>query len=270
MDYAAMKEMYAGNRGSDFYEELLAEYDQMIDWESRLERETPLFRKLIAEYRVNSVLDAGCGTGRHCFHFRSLGVDKVIGADASAKAIEVARHRAEATGNDVHFIQSSFTELTDRASGSFDLITCLGNSISHLLTYDDLELTLNNFRRLLSPRGIILIHTLNWEKRLSNRERFIPPKSHPMPEGDKIFFRFFDFHDELVTMNLVIFEKGGFPEKKWIHRVHSNTLRPWRPEILRMALGDAGLTAVNEYGDPESSSYNPAASPDYLLIARKT
>ena len=269
MNYARMREIYTGSQNEDFYEQLLSDYDQMIDWESRLKRETPFFEKIIADYDVKTILDAGCGTGRHCFHFRTLGVKTIVGTDSSRKIIELAQHRAEALGSDIRFIQASFTELAERVTGSYHLVCCLGNAISHLLTYDDLELALSNFRRLITTRGIVLIHCLNWERRLTQQERFFPPKSHPTPEGDKIFFRFFDFHEELVSMNLVIFQKEPLPANRWTNRISSTTLRPWRREILRMALKDAGLTPECEFGGTDSSPYHPTASPDYIVLARK-
>lgn len=260
---------YTETQNTGFYDQLLGEYDQMMDWESRLERETQFFEKIIADYNVKSLLDVGCGTGRHCFHFMTLGVETVVGADASRKVIELAGNRAAAIGGDIRFIQAEFIEVADKVKGTFDLVCSLGNSISHLLTYDDLELTLKNFHKLLSDKGVILLHLLNWERKMAQQERYFPPKSHPVPEGDKLFFRFLDFHDELVTMNLVIFQKDSTPDKKWYTRTSSTKLRPWRQEIMRMALKDADLVVEREFGGMDSSPFHPNESPDYIVLARK-
>jgi SAM-dependent methyltransferase len=264
-----MKDMYANSQSRNFYDQLLGEYDQMIDWESRLTRESPFFEKLFKDYRVKSVLDAGCGTGRHCFHFATLGAEIVVGADASEKIAELAQARSNAIGGEIRFVQAGFTEVADRLAGPFNLVCALGNSISHLLTYDDLELALKSFRRLLSRDGVVLIHLLNWERKIAQVERYFPPRSHPQPEGEKIFFRFLDFHEELVTMNLVIFQKESTPQPKWSTRTAATTLRPWRREILRMAFDDANLKIVQEYGGMDSSAFHPSNSPDYIVVAKK-
>ncbi|RJP81831.1 MAG: class I SAM-dependent methyltransferase [Candidatus Zixiibacteriota bacterium] len=270
MNHNKMKDLYAeSTRNGGFYDHLMGEYDQMMDWESRLARETPFLEKVIAEYKVKSVLDAGCGTGRHCFHFLTLGVEEVVGADASEKVIEVARARAQAVGGETRFVQAEFTELAHKVGGSFNLVTCLGNSLSHLLTYDDLELTLSNFRQLTTSHGAVLVHLMNWDRRLARQDRFIPPKGYPTAEGEKLFFRFFDFHEELVTMNLVIFQKEEGPDLKWSHRVISTTLRPWRREILLMALDDAGLKLEREYGGLDASPYHLMNSPDFVFLTRR-
>lgn len=269
MNHQEMKEIYEGNQGESFYDQLAGEYDQMMDWESRLERETPFFEKVFRDYGVKSLLDVGCGTGRHCFHFETLGVETIVGADSSAKAIELAKARAALSGLEIQFVEASFTNVTERITGRFDLVCSLGNSLSHILTYDDLEQTLNNFSRLLSDRGVILVQCLNWEYRLANRLRFFPPSNHIAAKGEKLFFRFLDFHEELVTMNLVIFQRNGSPLRKWSNRIISTTLRPWRREIIRMAIEDAGLLVEHEYGGTDLSAFNPAESSDYIFIARK-
>lgn len=269
MNHTELQKIYAETHKQDFYDRLLGEYDQMMDWESRLQRETPFFEKVFADYRVKTILDAACGTGRHCFHFLSLGAESVVGADISEKVIELAKARAVVIGGDAQFVTAGFTELTDCVTGPFHMVSVLGNSLSHILTYDDLELSLNHFRKLLSARGIILLQLQNWERRLKNQDRFFPPRSHPTTSGLKLFFRFLDFHEELVTMNLIIFQQDPAQEDKWTIRSNATTLRPWRREILLMALKDADLKLEREYGGMDFSPYQPNVSPDYILIARK-
>ena len=269
MNYNTMRTLYEENQAGNFYDLLAGEYDQMMDWESRLERESPFFEKIFREYGIQSLLDIGCGTGRHCFHFETLGLETVMGADSSGKAVELARARAAASGSEIQFVQASFTDVVDTVSGRFDLVCSLGNSISHLLIYDDLERAFRNFGRLLSDRGVILLQCLNWDLRLANRQRFFPPSSHLTAKSEKLFFRFLDFHDELVTMNLVIFQQDGSSARKWANRIFSTTLRPWRREIIRMALEDSGFITEREYGGTDLSEYHPAKSSDYIFIARK-
>jgi SAM-dependent methyltransferase len=235
------------SNGVDFYEELLSDYDQMIDWQSRLQRETPFFSELFSRYNVKSLLDVGCGTGRHGFHFLTLGVESVVGADPSARVIELAQSRASASGAEIRFIEASFTDINERVSSRFDMVCTLGNSISHLLTYDDLERTLKNFKNLLSPDGVALVHCLNWDLRLAERKRFIPPNGIKTSHGEKLFFRFFDFEDEVI----------------------STTLRPWRRDVLLMALQDTGLIVSAEFGGTDLSPHNPEKSHDYIFVAAR-
>ncbi len=255
--------------GSEFYDQLVSDYDQMINWESRLQRESPFFEKIIADHQINSIVDVACGTGRHCFHFETLGAETIVGVDPAEKTLALARSRAIATGSEIKFIQASFGDVAERVSGRYDIVCVLGNSISHLLTYDDMERCLENFRKLLNERGILLIHLVNWEARIAKQQRFFKPQSHTTSKSEKLFFRFYDFHDELVTMNLAIFQASESPAKYWSHRIISTTLRPWSREVLRMAVADAGLEVGQEFGGMDLSFFNPIESPDYIFTANK-
>jgi SAM-dependent methyltransferase len=267
---AQIKNSENAHPGLEFYNLIQGEYDQMMDWESRLLRETPFFEKLISDYKIKSILDVACGTGRHCFHFETLNVETVAGVDPSIKSLEVAKSKAAASGSEVRFIEASFADVSEKLNERFDLVCSLGNSISHLLTYDDLEQAFRNFRQLVSDDGIILVQALNWEARLARQERFFAPRGHSSSKGQKLFFRFFDFHEELVTMNLVIFQSDGIPAQSWSNRIVSTTLRPWRREVLKMALKDTLFEVEHEFGGTNLSVFNSEESPDYIFIARKT
>ena len=202
-------------------------------------------------------------------YFATMGIESIVGVDPATKVLELAKARAPDFDTDIRFIQASFSNVAEKIGDRFDLVCSLGNSISHLLKYDELELTLKNFRSLLSARGIILIQCLNWERRLARQERFFPPKTHLSADSEKLFFRFFDFGDELVTMNLVVFQRKTSPTQSWSNRVITTKLRPWRRDVICMALEDAGLILVEEYGGTDLSAFNIEQSSDYIFIARK-
>ncbi len=263
-----MNNSYSPPEGIEFYDQILADYDRMIDWESRLDQESPFLEQVVAENHVKSILDVACGTGRHCFHFETLGVETIVGVDPSSKLLGVAKARAAATSSETKFIEASFTNVTDKIQGPFDMVSTLGNSISHLLTLDDLNSCLKNFHKLCSPGGIILIQLLNWGARLAKNERFFKPRAHPTPKGEKLFFRFFDFQEELVTMNLVIFESSESKAGSWSYRIISTTLYPWRKEVISRVVKDSGFVIEQEFGGTNLSAYNPVDSHDYILIAR--
>ncbi|MBU0520097.1 class I SAM-dependent methyltransferase [bacterium] len=263
-----MNRLIKNQHGSHFYDQLASEYDQMMDWESRLHKETPFFEKVLRNYDVRSILDVGCGTGRHCFFFSTLDVDKIVGIDPAANVVQYAQSRAQVSGAEIRFIEGALPNLTDYVTERFDLVCLLGNVLSNLITYDNLELTLKNLKRVLTPSGVILIQMINWDARIASRDRFFPPTGHTSTQGEKLFFRFFDFHDELVTMNLVIFHSPGSQPRSWSNRILQTKLRPWRREIITMALADTGFDLLQEYGGTDLSEYSQNESPNYIFIAK--
>jgi SAM-dependent methyltransferase len=94
------------------------------------------------------VLDAGCGMGRHTYHFLKAGAH-VVAVDASA-AVEVAA--ANAPRGQGLFVQADLLRLP-LAPASFDLVCCLG-VLHHI---DD---TLGGLRALVAaarPGGRVLV-----------------------------------------------------------------------------------------------------------------
>jgi len=264
-----MTRIIENQQGSHFFDLIATEYDQMMDWEARLQKEGPFFEKVIRNYKVKSILDVGCGTGRHCFYFNTLdNVERIVGVDPAVNVVQYAQSRAQASGAEIRFIEGALPDLNNKLNERFDLVCLLGNVLSNLITYDDLEKTFINLKKFLTPDGVILVQLINWDARLASQDRFFPPTGHNSTQGEKLFFRFFDFHDELVTMNLVIFQSPGSQPRSWSNRILQTKLRPWRREVIVMALGDTNLQLEQEFGGTDISEYNPSESPNYIFIAK--
>lgn len=83
----------------------------------------------VMTYAPESVLDAGCGTGRVALELARRGVH-VIGADRDASMIAVARRLAEALHSElpaarVRFVESDVADLD--GLGPFDVVVMAGN-----------------------------------------------------------------------------------------------------------------------------------------------
>ena len=61
---------------------------------------------------VGRVLDAGCGTGEHALMAASLGCE-AVGVDLSARAIDLARHKATDRGVPARFVVADALRLVD-------------------------------------------------------------------------------------------------------------------------------------------------------------
>lgn len=97
-----------------------------------------------------------------------LGVD-VTALGIEQRIIEKARRKAAAAGQNPTFLLGDMRDVSSFNLKRCDLITCMGNSISHLLNTDDMLGTLAQFYTLLQPGGMVLIHTLNYDLILEER-----------------------------------------------------------------------------------------------------
>ena len=246
------------------YDEFSEKYDVMVSWEDRLAREEPFFRELIDSTSAKRVLDVGCATGGHVFHFAKMGLE-AIGVDPSAEMVRIARSGAAGEPL-VGFIQAGFGELAEKVSGRFELLTCLGNTLPHALTPHDLDRALQDMKSMLKPGGVVVIQQLNYDRILAERQRFLGVSAGVRDDVEHIFFRFYDFDDPQLTFNIATFRKEA---GRWHFRVDSTHLRPIRLLEMEDAIGRAGLELIATYGSFDKDPFDPKTSGDLIVVAKR-
>lgn len=95
------------------------------------------------------ILDAGCGTGRIASELTRLGHD-VVGVDADAAMIEVARERDDVT----RFVHADLTRLS-LTSQTFDIVVLAGNVVPFLAD-ETLVAALRRLRAHLTADGVLV------------------------------------------------------------------------------------------------------------------
>ncbi|TAK59352.1 MAG: class I SAM-dependent methyltransferase [Bacteroidetes bacterium] len=248
------------NTVSQFYDSLAPDYDLMTDFNSRFQKEQPIFRQLLRQYNIHSALDAGCGTGFHSLLLASLGVD-VTAVDVSKEMVRTLQQRAGELQVTISSMQASFDELPGIVQKKFDAVFCLGNTLAHLLTEDSLMQTFKNFKLLLHENGTLIFQTLNYHRIVQTEERIQNVKER----DNKIFIRFYDFLETTVAFNILTLErkKGGI-----LHRLQTTELRPLsHGEALEM-LQTAGFRDINVYGSLELTPFDIESSHDLIVCAR--
>jgi glycine/sarcosine N-methyltransferase len=246
------------------YDDLAADYDRFVNWQARLSHELPFLDARFQEHGVRRVLDAACGTGQHAVALAQRGYE-VAGADLSTAMIERARQNASAQGVDVSFKVAGMGELAPLGEG-FDAVLCLGNSLPHLLSADAVGKALVDFAAVLRPGGLLVIQNRNFNQVWARRERFMPPQAYRGEAGEWLFLRFYDFHDETVTFNMIRLRRT---DQGWAQQVESTELRPIFRDDLASALATAGFGQVTFYGSYDGSSFDPMQSGDLIAVALK-
>ncbi len=267
-----------------FYDGLGQDYDLMVSWEERLAREGAFFRRLFGENGARVVLDAACGTGMHAIEF-ARGGRQCTGADLSPVMVQKARENARGAGVPARFEVAGFGELVQVIGGSFDAVTCLGNSLPHLLDDASLRACLSDFAGILRPGGVLVIQNRNYDRLLRDRQRFMPLASRTGGEGETLFLRITDFapsaatvpggipaatvpggSDDLIVFTLVVLKKR---EGAWSQTVQSTPLRALRRRTLEDALAQAGFSSVRVYGSYDLAPYDAPGTNDLVAIAVK-
>ncbi len=98
---------------------------------------------------VDSLLDVGCGTGKHLAelarHFR------VEGVDLDGRLLKLARARVP----EARFTEADMCAM--RLSRRFDAITCLFGTIAYVRTFERMQQTLERFAAHLRVGGLVVL-----------------------------------------------------------------------------------------------------------------
>ena len=191
---------------TEFYDRLARAFDVMTDWPTRLGFEMPFIQRTLNQHKVRSVLDTACGTGWHAIALAQRGYT-AAGCDASRAMIERARANAARERVNVHFETADFEGL-DLFPGKFNAILCLGNSLPHLLTGQELNAAFGKFLGRLDRGGVVILHNLNYDLRLKTKPRFFSASGN----ADALVWRFADYGPESITFHTALFERK-IPEK---------------------------------------------------------
>jgi ubiquinone/menaquinone biosynthesis C-methylase UbiE len=99
--------------------------------------------------QARTLLDVGCGTGRHLGLLRER--YEVEGLDINATMLELARARCPG----VPFHEADMADFS--LDGRFDAITCMFSAIGYVRTEERMRGAIGSMRRHLNPGGVLVI-----------------------------------------------------------------------------------------------------------------
>jgi hypothetical protein len=169
-------------------------------------------------------------------------------------------------GVDVRFRVAGFGALAG-LDQEYDAVLCLGNSLPHLLSAEELELALADFAAVLRPGGLLIIQNRNFDRVWSHRERFMPPQTARDGDEEWLFVRFYDYHPETITFNMITLHRQG---ETWTQSVEATELRPIFRDDLSETLAQAGFGRIECFGGYDASTFDPDESGDLLVVAVHT
>lgn len=156
------------DEGRESYLAFAYAYDQALG-ERFFESASPIVDAVFAKFPVDgtSHLDLACGTGLAMRHFAELGF-VTTGVDASLPMLEIAASRA------TRIAAADMRALPFR--GTFARVSCLYDSLNHLLDPKDLEAAFREVRRVMNRESIFVFdmnHPEAYPRIWGNPEPFV-------------------------------------------------------------------------------------------------
>ena len=179
-------------------------------------------------------LDIGCGGGLLCEPMARLGAE-VVGADASATNIEVAKLHAAESGVKIDY-RATTAEALAEAGEKFDVVLNM-EVVEHVA---DVDFFVGTCADMVKPGGVMFVATIN---------------------------------RTLKALGLAII--GAEYVLRWLPRGTHQYNKLVRPEELERALAAAGMTVADRTGvtyNPltDQWSRSPDMDVNYMLLAEKT
>ena len=207
------------------------------------ENQLRFFKEEFQQHGVKTVLDLACGTGSYSLAFAGWGLD-VVGVDFEEEMIHYARQKAaESSTANVRFLVGDMRKLPDLQK-PFDAVVCIGNSLVHLLTDEDLTAALKEMYRLCKQGGLLIIQILNYDYIVDNSVTILPDIRN-QDEG-LVFTRQYQFRDDGLiefATSLILSENN----EEHALDAGSVLLRPLRPKQLVGYLEAAGFVNCELY-----------------------
>lgn len=175
---------------------------------------------------IRTTLDLACGTGVLCEILYHNGME-ASGMDFSQGMIRIAKEREPRIAYEVADM------ITFRPENQFDLVTCTGDALNHIMDLADVEKIFQNVCAYLSPGGYFIFDILN-ENEVSTSEPF----EMDFSETVRVWFQMTQPREKMVNLQIRVYESGALQfEENITETVHD-------PEVICRLLEKSGLAVL--------------------------
>lgn len=190
-----------------------------------------------------SVLDLGCGPGRHSLELARRGF-KVTGVDRTKVYLAKARQQAEKEGLNIEFVQKDMRRFC--RSQNFDICINLFTSFGYFKDIGDDKRVLGNVYRSLRNKGRFLMELMGKEvlARIFRERDWYTLEDMMVLEERKVCKNW-----SWIENRWIMIKKGKVQEFRISHRLYS-------AEELSSLLRQAGFKKVDVYSDFTGAPYD--------------
>lgn len=189
--------------------------------------------------RGERALDIGAGSGFQSIPLARLGFS-VVAVDLSAKLL--AEMRASAGDLPIRALCDDILHcIGSMDSSSFEACVCMGDTLTHLASFGDVQRLLRDVHRVLAPGGRFVVALRDYSEELRGEERFVPVRA----DERTVFSCFLEYEGDHVRVYDILHART---ETGWDMRVSSYKKLRIAPDWLEKRAKETGFEVVSHDG----------------------
>lgn len=233
---------------TDFYSNILEYYDELFPlreesisfFKRRHEEQQTSFQVQPAPF--TRLLGIGCATGTLENKLNSFDID-ITGIDRNPDMIATAKRRIKRASSTIRFFEMSSLDIRRfLKEGSFNIISCLENTLPYITDETLLRKFFHDSRALLAPKGMLVVQTLNYDRIISERTTILPVRSSIRVRLSRVYHW---GENGLIDLDTTLELGNG-------RKIRSNrtiSIRPSNRNTLEALAVDAGFKTCSWFGD---------------------
>ena len=220
---------------ADHYETHLAEhYSWLFGGLPERTKENRAYFEKLGLKGSGRALDIGCGSGFQSIPLAQLGYH-VTGVDLSKTLLdELGRHAADLP---IETVCDDILHYIVTAKPGLELCVCMGDTLTHLVSFGDVQRLLREVHRILAPGGRFVVAFRDFTNELVGNARFIPVRGDP----HTVFTCFLEYEGDHVRVYDVIHRR---PEgsSAWEMKVSGYKKLRIGPDWFKKRVVEVGFT----------------------------
>lgn len=189
-----------------------------------------------------AVLDLGAGFGMHAIPLARRGA-RVVAIDSSEILLEELNSLKEKAGcaEKIRTVQDDLLNFAAHVHGPLSAILCMGDTLTHLPTIDDVRSLIASSLAALATGGQLILTFRDYTQALEGNARFIPVKS----DASRIHTCFLEYSAKTVMVHDILNERTS---DGWQTKISSYPKLRVAPDALLAELTEIGFSARREAG----------------------
>ncbi|TYQ15174.1 UNVERIFIED_CONTAM: methyltransferase family protein [Acetivibrio alkalicellulosi] len=236
-----------------FYDEISKYYDYIFP----VQKEQLKFLMDSLGDTKKEVLDVACGSGGYSIELAKKGYE-VTAVDVENEMIDKLKSKAQKEQVDINSYVCDMKNIKSMLPNKYNLVFCIGNSIVHLKSLDEIKDVLKQMKKLLRENGAVVLQIINYDRIID-----LGLTELPKIQNESIGLEFKREYEFLKDKNIVNFKTTLSVNNEVFN--NSIELLPIKSVEFKALLKEAGYSSYELYGDFNYSTYDKNS---YMLVIK--